>query len=138
MAAFEDYLRPPVCNGNPREQALIRRWWHEAHGARGQLFWEYHLDGCYLDALWIPDAGGDGVELPGAAAPKAFAIDAIPVVLCEAKRQLTPELIGQALVYAVLARHFGAEVRSTVIFAERARPTLQMAAEALGLEVVLA
>lgn len=137
MLPVEEYIRPAVCNGNPREQALIRRWWHEVHGARGRVFWEYHLDGCYLDALWMPDAEDHGTESPGTEAPKAFAIDGVPVVLCEAKQRLSPELVGQALVYGVLARRFGAQVRSTVIFAEVARSPLKMAAEELGLEVVL-
>lgn len=137
MLSIEEYIRPAVCNGHPREQALIRRWWYEVHGARGRLFWEYHLDGCYLDALWLPDVEDRGSELRGAQAPKAFAIEGVPVVLCEAKLRLNPELIGQALVYGVLARRFGAQVRSTVIFAEEARSPLRSAADELGLEVVL-
>src|SRR3954469_6478336 len=137
MLPIQDYIRPAVCNGHPREQALIRRWWYEVHGARGRMFWEYYLDGCYLDALWLPDVDDRGTELSGTRAPKAFAIGGVPVVLCEAKLRLSPELIGQALVYGMLARRVGARARPPVIFAERARPPLRFAAEALGLEVVL-
>ena len=113
-----DYLRPPISNGNPVEQALIRGWWHEEQGAKGRLVWEYYLGDCYLDAMWFPDAAATGEEQPGTGAPKRFPLAGAGVVLCEAKQRLTPELIGQALVYGVFARRGGAEVRSTVIFAE--------------------
>lgn len=80
-----DYARPAVSNGNPDEQALIRRWWHEQHGARGCLVWEYYLGDCYLDAMWFPEAGEQGVEFSGANAPTKFPISGRSVVLCEAK-----------------------------------------------------
>ena len=120
-----DYLRPSVSNGHPHEQALIRRWWHEVHSARGHLVWEYYLGDCYLDAMWFPEANGHGTKVPGIGAPTNYPISGVPVVLCEAKLRLTPELIGQALLYGVFARRAGADIRSTVIFAETARPRLR-------------
>ena len=131
--ATGDYLRASVSNGHPHEQALIRRWWHETHGARGRLVWEYYLGDCYLDAMWFPDANDRGTELPGIGAPTNYPIASVPVVLCEAKLRLTPELIGQALVYGSFARRAGENVQSIVIFAETARPAFVTAAEYLGL-----
>ena len=136
MTSVDSYLRPSVSNGHPREQALIRRWWQEVHRGRGALVWEYYLGNCYLDAMWFPDTQNGG-EFPGVGAPAAFPILGVPVVLCEAKRRLTAELIGQALVYRSFARRAGADVRSTTIFAETAHPEFKLAAEDLGLEVVL-
>jgi hypothetical protein len=135
--SLADFVRPPVCNGHPIEQALIRRWWHQVHGARGRIVWEYFLDECYADAMWFPDAEGVGEEFPGTRASKRFPLRGEAVVLCEAKLRLIPELIGQALVYAMLARSAGADVRSTVVFAERASKPMVAAASALGLELVL-
>jgi len=132
-----DYIRPAISNGQPREQALIRRWWHEVHAARGCLVWEYYLRNCYVDAIWFPEASESRREISGADAPKNFPIQGLPVVLCEAKLRLTPELIGQALLYKVLAERAGAKVRSTVVFAETAQPDFMSAAEQLGLEVVV-
>jgi len=132
-----DYVRQAISNGQPREQALIRRWWHEVHAARGCLVWEYYLGNCYVDAMWFPEASETGREIPGADASKNFPIQGPPVVLCEAKLRLTPELIGQALLYQVLAERAGAKVRATIVFAETARPDFASAAEQLGLEVVL-
>jgi hypothetical protein len=71
---IEPYLRPTVSNGHPREQALIRRWWHETQGARGRLVWEYYLGDCYLDAMWFPEAEGEGMEVSGARASILFPI----------------------------------------------------------------
>jgi hypothetical protein len=34
------FLRDAITNGNPHEQALIRRWWHQQHNAQGRLVWE--------------------------------------------------------------------------------------------------
>lgn len=132
-----DYVRPSVSNGHPREQALIRRWWHEAHGARGRLVWEYYLGECYLDAMWFPDVNDDGAEYSGLAAPSKFPIFGVPVVLCEAKSYLNPQVIGQALVYGAFARRAGVDVRSIVVFAEKASPAFRAAAEDLGLQVVV-
>src|SRR5688500_19153045 len=109
--SMADYIRPSVSNGHPHEQALIRRWWHEIHGARGRLVWEYYLGDCYLDAMWFPEANDHGTELPGIGAPKNYPIPAVPLVLCEAEVRLTSELIGQALVYGSFARQAGADVQ---------------------------
>ena len=87
--------------------------------------------------MWFPEAEGHGIEMPGSAAPTRFPIAGVPVVLCEAKLRLTPELIGQALVYSVFARGAGAHVRSTVVFAESAQQPFVGAALDLGLEVVV-
>jgi hypothetical protein len=132
-----DYLRPAISNGNPQEQALIRRWWHQVHGARGRLVWEYYLGDCYLDAMWFPEAVDDGAEYPGVGAPVKFPFAGLRVVLCEAKLRLTPELVGQALMYGAFARRAGADVRSIVIFAQDARPAFVSAAGDHGLQVVL-
>jgi hypothetical protein len=132
-----DYLRPSVSNGHPREQALIRRWWHEVHGARGRLVWEYYLGDCYLDAMWFPEAEETGLEVRGKNAPAAYPIEGAKVVLCEAKLRLTPELIGQALAYGVFARRAGAQVQSIVVLAESGRPSFVAAAKDLGLHVVV-
>ena len=102
------------------------------------MVWEYYLAGCYLDAVWFPEANGRENEASGLRAAARFPIAVVPVVLCEAKLRLTPELIGQALVYGAFARRIGANVRSIVIFAETARGSdLKAAAEDLGLTVVL-
>jgi hypothetical protein len=132
-----DFLKPPVCNGHPTEQALIRSWWHEEQRARGRLVWEYFLGECYADAVWFPEAKVTGEECPGTSANRKYPIRGMPVVLCEAKLRLNPELIGQALVYGVLARSAGADLRSIVVFAEIAAPSMKAAAEELGLHVVL-
>lgn len=132
-----NYHLPAISNGHPREQALIRRWWHEAHGARGRIVWEYYLGDCYLDAMWFPDAEEGAAEYPGTEAPARFPVAGAQVILCEAKLRLTPELVGQALMYATFARRAGAQIRATVIFAEVGRATFASAAEELGLQVVL-
>ena len=59
------------------------------------------------------------------------------MVLCEAKLKLTPELIGQALVYAWYAAQAGASVKETMVFAQLDPYSRQKAAEALGLTVVI-
>jgi len=136
--SVSDYLRPAISNGHPREQALIRKWWHEVHDARGRVVWEYYLGDCYLDAMWFPEASGRGTEISGLGGSARFPIAGVPVVLCEAKVRLTPELVGQALVYGSFARRIGADVRSIFIFAETARGSaFKTAAEDLGLNVVL-
>jgi hypothetical protein len=131
------YDRAAVSNGQPREQTLIRRWWQEKHGGRGRLVWEYYLGDCYLDAMWFPDVPEEGAEFSGKRAAKAFPIAGQSVVLCEAKVRLTPELVGQALLYGALARRAGADVRGITIFAESAKPAFVAAASDLGLEVVV-
>jgi hypothetical protein len=132
-----DYVRPAVCNGHPIEQALIRRWWHEVHGGRGRLVWEYYLGDCYADAIWFPEADEIGGEHPGTQAAAKFRLAGTPVVICEAKLRLTPELIGQGVVYRHLARTAGANVRSVVLFAQRSSDPFQAAAEDVGFQVVV-
>jgi hypothetical protein len=132
----DPYWRDAVSNGNPDEQALIRRWWHH-QGGGGLLVWEYYLAGCYLDAVWFPEHPTAAGEQPGTRTAAKFPIEGRSVVLCEAKIRLTPELIGQALVYKTFAEKAGANVTRTVIFAREGRTELRIAAEKLGLEVVL-
>ena len=48
-----------------------------------------YLEECYLDAIWFPDAEGQGVEFPGLKAPTKFPVTGKRVVLCEAKLRLT-------------------------------------------------
>jgi hypothetical protein len=134
---FDDYIRPAISNGHPKEQALIRRWWHEIHGARGRLVWEYYLGDCYLDAMWFPEVDETAMEYPGIAAPIRFPIAGASVVLCEAKLQMTPELVGQALMYGTFAKRAGADIRSITVFAETGKPAFVSAAEELGLQVVI-
>lgn len=92
---------------------------------------------CYLDAMWFPDSAELGIEHSRFKAPALFPIVGSNVVLCEAKLRLTPELIGQALVYGVFARNAGAQVMRTVIFAREGKPAFVAAAQTLGLEVAL-
>ena len=131
------YLREPITNGNPHEQALIRRWWHDQHNAQGQLVWEYPICGRWVDAIWFPDAAEAGLEQSGLKLPSRFPISGARIVLCEAKHlHVTPALIGQALVYTAFARRAGAIVERTVIFADAVAPDIYAAAVDLGLEVV--
>lgn len=132
-----DYLRSAVSNGNPTEQALIRRWWNEVHGARGCIVWEYYLGDCYADALWFPDSNDCGAEYSGVAARRKFSIKGAVVVVCEAKQRLTAELMGQALLYRHLARDAGADVRATVLCVTQSSPAFEAAANAAGFEVVV-
>lgn len=134
---MKSFLCSPVSNGNPSEQALIRRWWHETHDARGCLVWEYCLNGLYADALWFPNAECVAIEEPGQRTSIRFPLRDTEVVLCEAKMKLTPELIGQAVVYLWSAKHAGARVRETVVFAASDPFAIRGAAETLGLTVVL-
>lgn len=136
MAMSSEFLRDPVSNGSPEEQALIRRWWHKEHGAGGRVVWEYHFEGRYADAIWFPDADGSSEE-EGKEAPKRFPLAENEIVLCEAKLELTPELVGQALVYRQFALYAGALVRETVVFAETGSESMRRAALDLGLTVVI-
>ena len=132
-----EFLRVPVSNGSPEEQALIRRWWHKEHEAQGRVVWEYHFKGNrYADAIWFPDAEGS-FEEEGKEAPKRFPLAENEIVLCEAKLELTPELVGQALVYRQFVLYAGALVRQTVVFAEIGCDSLRRAAGDLGLTVVV-
>jgi hypothetical protein len=132
-----DYLQPAISNGHPMEQALIRRWWSEVHAARGCIVWEYYLGDCYADAIWFPEAEASGTEYPGTSATTRFPICGSSIVLCEAKLRLTPELIGQGLVYRHLAKVAGARIQSVVLFAERSSLAFRSAAEEAGFQVVL-
>ena len=67
-----DYLLPSVSNGNPREQALIRRWWYDSWGARGTLVWEYYLEGRYADAVLFCGADAPSGEEGGIGVPVTF------------------------------------------------------------------
>ena len=132
------YLRESISNGNAREQALIRRWWHEQHKAQGCVVWEYQLAPKYADAIWFPESPEQGVEHPGQRVKTRHPIKDVGIVLCEAKAEaLTSELIGQALVHKFFAGRAGARVIRTIIFAENGTPDMRAAAEALGLEVVI-
>lgn len=134
---MNEYLRPSVSNGIPEEQALIRRWWYERHDARGRMVWEYYIESFYADAVWFPDASVHGAEEAGQGTERRFPLVGERIVLCEAKRTLKPELVGQALVYAELARRAGAKVAETVVFAESGSPQIQEVACSLGLTVVV-
>ena len=131
------FLRASISNGVAEEQALIRRWWHEVEHARGRLVWEYYLEGRYVDAVWFPGAPGAGEECDGKNAPARFPLNGAEVVLCEAKRTLSPELVGQALVYAVFAVRARAQLRETIVFAETGDEAMRSAARDLGLTVVV-
>ena len=132
-----DYVRPAISNGHPKEQALIRRWWSEANASCGCLVWDYYLGDCYADAVWFPDAQLSGTEYPGTSATTRFPIAGKLIVLCEAKLRLTPELIGQGVVYRHLARVSGADLQSVVLFAEQSSPAFRAAAEDAGFQVVV-
>jgi hypothetical protein len=131
------YLRPAVANGVPEEQALIRRWWYESHAAQGRVVWEYALENRYIDCVWLPDEDCSETEESGNAPKSQRSISGTEIVICEAKMQLNPELIGQAIVYRELALRAGAAVRQTLVFAERGDPVMQEIAEQLGLVPVI-
>lgn len=131
---MDSYLMESVSNGNPKEQALIRRWWREQKGGAGLLVWEYCLEGRYLDGVLFPSSDILG-EASGLKAPAKYPLRNREVVLCEAKLTLTPELIGQALVYKQLALRAGACVMDTVVFAEKASRSMVEVAQELGLTV---
>lgn len=118
---MDSYLKESISNGNKFEQALIRKWWHEEHDAKGVMVWEYYLEGRYQDAVWFTNAAGAGIEKSGKNAPQLHSLNNQEVVLCEAKLELTPELIGQALVYKQFALHSGAIIKSCVIFSQTAK-----------------
>lgn len=127
------YLPEPVSNGNPEEQALIRRWWHEEQEGHGRIVWEYFLQGKYADAIWFPSDPESGVESPGNEAPSLFPLKGADIVLCEAKEKLNPEVIGQALVYSAFARRMGANMRETIVFTQTASDSMRAAALEYGL-----
>jgi len=131
---MKNYIQKKVSNGNPREQALIRRWWCEKQQGRGLLVWEYNLEGKYADAIWFPNSDETG-ERPGKDVKKRFPIRDKEIVLCEAKIELIPWVIGQALVYTRFAIRAGAHVRETVVFAETGSPSMIEVSEELGLSL---
>jgi hypothetical protein len=131
------FLREPISNGNPTEQALIREWWHTAERARGRVVWEYRLFNWFADAVWFPDEPLDGEECPGLANTVMYPLKGRTIVLCESKLNFNPELIGQALVYRSLAIRLGANVKSVVVIASKGDDLLSKVATDLGLTVVI-
>jgi hypothetical protein len=134
---MSNYLQDPISNGVPKEQALIRRWWHEEHGAAGRIVWEYTLEDRSADAIWFYADPVLKEEAPGRSAPQKFPLLNAKIILCEAKAKLTPEVIGQALVYTELAKRAGAVVCKTVVFAESGTQAMQEIAQSFGLIVVI-
>jgi hypothetical protein len=134
---MNEFLCSPVSNGNPREQALIRRWWREKRAGEGTLVWEYCLEGLYADAILFLGPLATKGEQPGQKTASRFPLAGQEIVLCEAKISLTPELIGQALVYRWYAEQAGAVVNDVVVFAESDQQNRRPAAEALRLHVVI-
>jgi hypothetical protein len=133
---IDEYLKPAISNGNPREQALVRRWWNEEKGCAGTIVFEYYLEGFYADAIWFPDAVSDPTEHPGKSAPSLFPLNRNRIVLCEAKLILNPEVIGQALTYSQLALNAGAIVDEVIIFCENASSTMERVVTELHLSLV--
>ena len=132
---MSDYLQPSISNGNPIEQALIRRWWHEKYQSRGLLVWEYYVEGNYIDAVLFPNSTQSG-EVPGRRTKKLYPLRGNEVIWLEAKeRGLSHGLIGQGLVYRVLVERAGALVRDVCILAQHGTETMAFAARSLGLSV---
>ncbi len=104
-----------------RRASLIRRWWHDQHNARGRIVWEYDLEGFYADAIWFPNAPVNGAEEPGKGTARLFPLAGERIALCEAKATLTPEHVGQALVYSGFARRAGAELAEKTVFSQSHR-----------------
>ena len=101
------------------------------------MVWEYAVDNRYIDGVWFPDDACSEAEERGNAPSKQRAIGGAGIVICEAKKHLSPELIGQATAYRELAARAGATVRQTFIFAERGDSAMLYAAERLGLIAVV-
>ncbi|MBP6015558.1 MAG: hypothetical protein KA586_02475 [Candidatus Promineofilum sp.] len=134
---MSEYLLPSISNGNQIEQALIRKWWYINHQGRGLLIWEYYMLGNYIDAVWFPNST-DSKELYGKGISKLYPLSGHEVVLLEAKGKLSHGLIGQGLVYKVLAERAGAIIQDVCIFAQSGTETMEFAARTLGLSVVVA
>ncbi len=134
---MSEYLRQAISNGIPREQALIRRWWHESMGACGILAWEYHMEGKYADAVLFCGDGVASAEESGPGLAKRFSLEGSEIILCEAKGELTPELVGQALGYTRFAIRAGANVRDTIVFAERGSEPMKRVTAELGLNLIV-
>ena len=87
--------------------------------------------------MWFPNDECVGVEETGQRASVLFPVRGADVVLCEAKMELTSQLIGQAAVYSWVLKRAGANVRETVVFAQADPRAIRGAAESLGFTVVL-
>ena len=135
MAELANYVAAPVSNGNPAEQAMIRRWWKTERDSIGELVWEYHVEGRYIDAVLFLDGEG-GSEQPGKLTASKFPLKGQRIHICEAKQVLNPELIGQALVYSCFARNAGASLDGVSVFCQVASPQMIAAAQELGLNVI--
>ena len=101
------------------------------------MVWEYYLEGRYADGVLFWEDNAEAVEEPGEGAPDRFPLDGASVILCEAKGDLSPELIGQALVYSRFATRAGAKVQETIVFAERGSESMKQVAAELDLTVVV-
>jgi hypothetical protein len=102
------------------------------------MVWEYTLENRSVDAIWFPSVPSVGEEHNGKAAARRHPLKGVEVVLCEAKAAaLTPELVGQALVYRQFVLRAGAIVRDTVVFAPKADDAMRRAAAELGLTLVV-
>ena len=131
------WIREAVSNGNPKEQAAIRRWWKKEKAGRGHLQWEFTLAGNWsADALWFPESGQNGEELKGLGS-SSLDLRGCPVSLLEAKRCFTPELLGQAVCYREFLIDTGAVIRGTWIFTEEEVFPLRRVAERHGIDVVV-
>ena len=91
------------------------------------------MEGRYQDTIWFPNMAGSCNEADGKNAPQLYPLKNQEVVLCEAKIDLTPELIGQALVYKQFAQHSGAIIKNCVIFSETAKEQMVCVAKELNL-----
>lgn len=131
------YLMPSVSNGIPAEQAMIRRHWREQLGGVGVLVWEYHLDGYYADAVVFTELGPAGSEERGVDTSGRYPLVGASVITLEAKERLTPELIGQALVYNAIAESHGARVTSKIICAAKGTEQMSEIARGLGLTPIV-
>jgi hypothetical protein len=95
------------------------------------------MEGRYADAIVFCDDEVPSREIGGVGNPGRFPLDGSKIIVCEAKSELTPELIGQALVYARFATRAGAQVKDTIVFAERGSKSMQQVAVELRLSVVI-
>jgi len=99
------------------------------------MVWEYKLEERWADGILFLNDKAHALEEPGINTSMRFPLKGTEVIICEAKAALTPELVGQALVYSYLAVRAGAVVRETVVFAEEGTPAMKEAAAHLGLTV---
>lgn len=131
------YLQNPISNGNSCEQALIRRWWHEVHQAKGKIVWEYYLNGKYADAIWFPHSASNGKEFDGKNTSRNHPIKNFEIVLCEAKKELNPEVVGQALIYSIFAKEAGANLKETIVFCETGSDDMRRASRKLDINLII-